>query len=157
MALEILTWIRNSSLAEWINSYAVVWPTLETIHFVSLCVLFGAVLLIDLRLIGFYKERCAPMVQFLIRVALAAFATNFATGVLFIFGNTFKYVGNAAFNLKMFLILVAGINALYYKLRLSQLVETNEVTAASIAVGYLSLLLWSAVIVCGRMITFFAF
>jgi len=148
--------ISDSSLAAWVNSSAVIWPTLETIHFVSLCVLMGSILVIDLRLVGVYRERCASTCALLTRVALLAFAVNLATGVLFIFGNTFKYVGNPAFEIKLVLIAAAGLNAGVYRWRLAELVETEDVTWGSMAVGGLSMVLWAGVIVCGRMITFYA-
>ncbi len=156
MNLTIFAWIADTPLAAWVVSSVYIWPTLECIHFVSLCVLIGSVLIIDLRLIGFYRERCASMVQFLIRLSLMAFTVNLATGVLFFAGNTFKYTNNLAFELKLILIMVAGLNALFYKVRLSHLVDTEEVSRSSISVGYLSLLLWTGVITCGRMITFYA-
>lgn len=156
MGALLFEWIADSPLAAWVNSSALIWPTLETIHFVSLCVLIGSVLIVDLRLIGFYRERCAPTVASLVRLALIAFAANLVTGVLFFFGNTFKYVGNPAFALKLTLIALLGINALFFRWRLRRLVETDEVSLTSVAVGYASLLLWSGVIVCGRMITFYA-
>jgi len=156
MNRELFRWIHDTALADWVISSPYIWPTLESMHFVSLCVLFGSLMIIDLRLIGFYRTPCASTIAFLVRLAVAAFAINLATGVLFFFGNTFKYVNNSAFELKMFLILAAGINALYYKLRLSDVVDSEAVSASSMTVGYLSLLLWSGVIICGRMITFYA-
>jgi hypothetical protein len=152
----VFVWVSNSALADWVVASAWTWPTLESIHFVSLCVLFGSILLIDLRLIGFFRAPCAAMVNLLTWLALAAFAVNLATGVLFFFGNTFKYVGNAAFELKLILILIAGFNALFYKVKLSGLVDGDGVSRYSIGVGCLSLLAWSGVIICGRMITFYA-
>lgn len=156
MNLTVFDWLVDTPLAEWVNSSAFIWPTLESIHFVSLCVLMGSILVIDLRLIGFYRQPCASIVRFMIRLSLMAFAVNLVTGLLFFTGNTFKYTDNPAFELKLFLIMAAGLNALFYRVRLSHLVETAEVSRSSIAVGYLSLLLWSGVIVCGRMITFYA-
>jgi len=156
MGLGIFAWIGNTSVAAWVNSSGLIWPTLECIHFASLCVFIGSLLIIDLRLIGFYRQRCASMVQFLIRLSLMAFAVNLATGLLFFAGNTPKYINNSAFDLKLILIVVAGMNAAFYKVRLSGLVDTEEVSRSSISVGYLSLLLWSGVIICGRMITFYA-
>ncbi|NNC65287.1 MAG: hypothetical protein HKN84_10925 [Gammaproteobacteria bacterium] len=149
-------WISRSPIAAWVNSSGLIWPTLESIHFVSLCVLVGSLLIIDLRLIGFYRERCAPTVEALVRLSLLAFGVNFLTGALFFAGNTPKYLNNSAFTLKLILIALAGLNAIYYRVRLSSLVDTNEVTRASIGVGYLSLFLWTGVIICGRMITFYA-
>ena len=156
MSTDVFVWISNSPLADWVVGSPFIWPTLESIHFVSLCVLMGSLLIIDLRLIGFFREPCATMVNSLIRLSLLAFAVNLATGVLFFFGYTAKYVGNPAFEIKLLLILAAGLNALFFKWRLGHLVATEAVSRSSIVVGSLSLLLWSGVIVCGRMITFYA-
>lgn len=156
MNLSVFAWVADTPVAAWVRYSAYLWPILESIHFASLCVLAGSILVIDLRLIGFYRERCASMMRFLIGLSLAAFAVNLVTGVLFFAGNTFKYIDNPAFELKLLLIMIAGANALFYKLRLSHIVETNEVSWGSIGVGYLSLVLWTGVIICGRMITFYA-
>jgi hypothetical protein len=149
-------WVTETPLGEWVNSSAFIWPTLETIHFMSLCVLVGSLLIIDLRLIGLYRERCAQMIRFLIRLSLLAFAANLGSGLLFIFGNAPKYVDNSAFELKLLLIFAAGINALFYRFRLAHIVESDAVSRSSVIVGSLSLALWAGVIVCGRMITFYA-
>jgi hypothetical protein len=156
MGTSIFFWISETRIASWVSSSPYIWPTLESIHFVSLCVFMGALLIIDLRLIGFYRERCASMVETLTRISFVAFTVNFITGLLFFFGNTFKYVDNSAFELKLLLIIVAGANVVFYKFRLSYIVDTEEVTRSSICVGILSLVLWSGVIICGRMITFYA-
>ncbi len=156
MTRFLLAWMADSPVGDWVNSSAYIWPTLECIHFASLCVLMGSLLVVDLRLVGFYRERCTPMVPLMIRLALGAFVTNFLTGLLFIAGNTFKYVDNPAFEIKLLLIMAAGINALVYRVYLHRLMDTETVTPLSVAVGYLSLLLWAGVIACGRMITFFA-
>jgi hypothetical protein len=156
MLSDLFAWISNSALGAWVVSSGYIWPTLESIHFVSLCVLFGSILVVDLRLIGFYRNACAPMVDVLIRLSMAAFAVNLATGILFFAGNTYKYVDNAAFELKLLLILAAGINAWLYRSRLSGIVRTEAVSLGTIAVGSLSILFWTGVIICGRMITFYA-
>ncbi len=156
MDLSIFAWIGDTPVAAWVISSRWIWPTLESIHFASLCVFIGSLLIIDLRLIGFYRDRCAAKLEGLIRLSLGAFAVNFATGILFFAGNTPKYIDNPAFELKLILIAVAGLNAIFYKVRLSHLVDTEGVTWSSIGVGYLSLLLWAGVIICGRMITFYA-
>jgi hypothetical protein len=156
MSLSAFAWIGDTQLGAWVASSSFIWPALECIHFASLCVLVGSVVTIDLRLIGFFRDRCASLVQSLIRVSLVAFGVNFLTGILFFAGNTPKFVNNSALELKLVLIALAGLNALYFKLRLSHLVDSEEVTWSSIGVGYASLFLWAGVIVCGRMITFYA-
>lgn len=156
MKLEIFAWLGQTPIRDWVISSPYVWPTLECIHFVSLCVLMGGLLVIDLRLIGMFRMPCRSMASLMTRLALAAFAVNFATGFLFFAGNAGKYIDNPAFELKLVLIAAAGLNALYYRFRLTTLVASDRVTAGSIVVGSLSLALWAGVIVCGRMITFYA-
>jgi hypothetical protein len=156
MGLERFAWLADTSLGAWVISSASIWPTLECIHFVSLCFLMGGMLVIDLRLTGFYRDRCTDMIHRLLRMVLLAFIVNFTTGVLFFAGNAPKYIDNPAFEIKLTLIILAGLNALYFKFRLSHLLATGEVTTASKIVGYFSLVLWAGVIVCGRMITFYA-
>ncbi len=156
MGLEKLGWLADTFLGAWVVSSAVIWPTLECIHFVSLCFFMGGMLMIDLRLTGFYLDAGAGLIGRLLRLVLGAFLVNFATGALFFAGNAPKYIDNPAFELKLALIFLAGLNALYFKFRLSHLLATGEVTGVSKFVGYLSLLLWAGVIVCGRMITFYA-
>lgn len=153
---EYFSWIPGTALADWVVSSPWIWPTLESIHFVALCVLFGSILTIDLRLIGVFRTPCAGVVATLVRIALLAFAVNMATGLLFFAGNTFKYVGNAAFEIKLALIAAAGINVIYYKLRLAHVAGSAATTPQAIAVGTLSLAFWVGVIICGRMITFYA-
>jgi hypothetical protein len=46
--LERLT----ASLASFVNGTQGVWVTSETLHFMGLCLLFGAVLVINLRMLG---------------------------------------------------------------------------------------------------------
>ena len=156
MGLEKLGWLADTVLGEWVISSAAIWPTLECIHFVSLCFFMGGMLMIDLRLTGFYLDPCADLINRLLRLVLVAFFVNFSTGLLFFAGNAPKYIDNSAFELKLSLIILAGLNALYFKFRLSHLLATEQVTVASKFVGYFSLLLWAGVIVCGRMITFYA-
>ncbi|HMB72877.1 MAG TPA: hypothetical protein VKQ06_04850 [Gammaproteobacteria bacterium] len=156
MSSELYAWIADSRLSDWVNSAAYIWPTLESIHFVSLCVLFGSLLIIDLRLIGFFRDACAATVGHLSGLAIAAFSVNLVTGLLFFAGNTSKYVGNPAFEIKLILITAAGVNALFYRLFLRRLAATQDVSTSSVCVGAVSLGLWAGVIVCGRMITFYA-
>jgi len=156
MSHDAFVYISETGLAAWIFNSAYVWPVLECLHFVSLCVLFGSVLTMDLRLIGVIRGRFAAAAPFLVRMSLIAFAVNLVTGLLFFTGNTFKYVGNPAFELKLVLIFAAGVNALVYRVGFAEIAESDRVTAGSAIVGAISLALWSGVIVCGRMITFYA-
>ena len=156
MGLKKLGWLADTALGHWVVSSAAIWPTLECIHFISLCFFMGGMLVIDLRLTGFFRDPCTKLINRLLHLVLGAFLVNFTTGALFFAGNAPKYIDNPAFELKLSLIILAGFNALYFKFRLSHLLDTEEATVDSKIVGYFSLLLWAGVIICGRMITFYA-
>ncbi len=148
--------LSESSLADLVVTYYWSWPVLETLHFIGLCVLLGSLLVIDLRLLGLYRQLGAKTAERLAQVAILGFALNLITGIGFLAGNTWKYFNNSAFELKMLLILLAGINALIYQWKLEPLLAGDRITWLSRTVGLVSILLWCLVIICGRMITFFA-
>ena len=157
MKLALAEWLNSTALSTWVVETWYIWPVLETLHFVGLCVFMSGLLFVDFRLLGVYKSLSVTSAQTCIRICLVGFVINLITGICFLAGNTWKYAeGNLAFDIKLILIVILGINALVFKLKLEHLMKTSEVTLLSQLVGGISLLLWCLVIVCGRMITFFA-
>lgn len=157
MKAEIAQWLNDTSLSSWVVDTWFIWPTLETLHFIGLCVFMGGLLIVDFRLVGVYKDLSLKTALNCIRICLFGFVINLLTGICFLAGNTWKYAeGNLAFDIKLSLMVVLGINALIFKFKLEYLLDTKEVTLTSQVVGAVSILLWCLVIVCGRMITFFA-
>ena len=78
------------------------WPASETIHFVGLCLLFGVVLLVDLRMLGFLKGIPYSTLHRLLPWGVLGFGVNVVTGILFFIGAppTF-YVTNGIFFWKL--------------------------------------------------------
>ena len=70
-----------------------------------------------------------------------------------------QYVFNPAFQLKLLFMLIAGINVIwFYKATLVEVRATPADIAVSQrakAIGIISLLCWTLIIVCGRLITYF--
>ena len=63
---NILTWLQNSAYGEAARNYAWLFPSLETIHFLGLCILLGALLMLELRLVGIApKIPAAPSLKFI--------------------------------------------------------------------------------------------
>ncbi len=146
----------------WINSlvlgYAWSWPTLETLHFLALCTLMGSLLIMDLRLIGF--ERLVPLkaVHSLMPVALVSFVINLLTGLGFLFGEPYLYFANWAFWAKMILILLAGLNFLFYFAKvepaLLRLGPSDPTPGMAQVAGILSLFFWFGVLLFGRLLPY---
>lgn len=155
---DILAWMENSGLGTTVNDVAWLFPTLETLHFMGLCVLFGSLMVVDLRLLGVAKFiPMRPALSF-VPIAIGGFCVNLASGIGFFFSNPFRYYPNVAFRLKMLLILIAGLNALWFQFvelpRVRNLPPGAQTSLTVKFVAALSLLLWIAVIVAGRFMPF---
>src|SRR5579863_1916548 len=133
------------------------WPACETIHFVGLSLLFGVVMLVDLRMLGFMKGIPFSTLHRLLPWGILGFALNVATGFLFFVGAppTF-YVTNATFYWKLALIFVAGANALYFTVfDQAWALEAGDTPPMAARVAAASgLALWTGVIYCGQMLPF---
>lgn len=151
-------WLKGTSVSELIRFYPWLWPTCETIHFVGLALVIGIAGLFDLRLMGFMRKISVSALKGLMPWAIAGFAMNFATGVVFFVGAPDQYVNNPAWWAKLFCLVVAGLNAMVFETTLGARVLTmgpGESTPMSFKiVGGVSILAWFGVLVWGRMLPF---
>jgi uncharacterized membrane protein len=106
-------WLSSEFITKYQYSHPWAWKTLETIHFIGLCLLFGVVLVANLRLLGWMRN--APLEGFhrMLPWGVWGFVANSVTGMLFFIGQAFQYIENPAFHLKMLCILLAGADVLY--------------------------------------------
>jgi len=133
-----------------------VWPIAEVFHFVGLCLLFGVVLLVNLRLLGFVKGVALSDVNRLLPWAMVGLGINIVTGMLFFLASPEQYTQNAAFVWKIGLILIAGATLLYPTM-CDQAGESTPdapppLTGKIIAAG--SICLWIGVIYLGRFLPY---
>jgi uncharacterized membrane protein len=133
------------------------WAASETVHFVGLSLLFGVVLLVDLRMLGFMKGIPYSVLHRLLPWGIMGFGLNVVTGILFFIGGppTF-YVTNPTFYWKMVLILVGGVNALYFTVfdQPWSLGAGDAPPLAAKVAAASGIVLWTAVIFCGQMLPF---
>jgi hypothetical protein len=131
------------------------WPILEDLHFMGLILLIGTILVVNLRVMGFYKRLpLAPLHRF-IPWGIAGFVTNIITGLLFYLGMPDFYNLNFIFQLKMFTVMIAGgilllffCTSAFRKLENLGAGEDAPVVAKILAVS--SIVLWLAIVVMGR-------
>ena len=131
----------------------------ETLHFVGLCLLLGALLLVDLRLIGLWRGmRPANTFPFM-RWAVVGFGINAITGFVMFCADPYNYWTNSAFHIKLILIALAGFNLAWFVvverrrvLAVPDGAETGIPTKISAA---LSLILWFAIMSAGRLLPSF--
>ena len=157
--MESLTnWMENSPINQWITSVGLVWPMAEIFHFIGLSLLLGSMLIIDLRLFGFFRSIAMETTHKLLKWAGIGFALNLVTGTLFLFGDPYRYAANIGFRIKAVLILVAGLNALWFYIKIKPIMgswgsqDDPPLVAKTIAV--VSLGAWICILLLGRMIPY---
>jgi hypothetical protein len=133
-----------------------VWPICEVFHFVGLCLLFGTVLLVNLRILGFVRGVAFADVNRLLPWAMAGLGINIVTGMLFFLAAPAQYTQNPAFVWKMGLMLIAGVTLLYPTMsdEAGGLTPADRapLTGKLIAAG--SIGLWIGVIFLGRFLPY---
>jgi hypothetical protein len=151
-------WLRATPASEWINSSRWIWPLCESLHFMGLSLLIGITGFFDLRLMGFFKRVSIAAARDLMPYALAGFAINVVTGLVFLTGLPEQYANNPVWWYKVGFLMLAGANALFYETRLSAKVLALEASGdtprAAKVIGLVSLVSWFAVLYCGRMLAF---
>jgi len=155
---SILSWMESSALAQFILGTSWVFPTLETLHFIGLILLIGSLYVVDLRFVGLAARVPLQAVLRFVPVAVLGFSINLITGIMFCFADPFRYYPNLAFRLKMLAVLLAGLNLLLFKLSVDEAELARNPNAEPKfswrLIAGLSMLLWTAVIIFGRLIPY---
>ena len=150
-------WVQNWSLSQGIASTN--WfPTIETVHVIAASLMVGAILWVALRLVGIGATMypISTLNRELIPWAWGAFAIAVITGVGMFIPRASGHVLNPAFQSKMVLLVLAGINMAYFHFKLfrniDQFDNSNSPPTSVKVAGALSLFLWSGVMLAGRWV-----
>jgi hypothetical protein len=152
--------IEQSSLGTAIAESRYLWPALEGLHLLSLALSFGLILLTDLRLAGLVLREVPfkEVVQQLRPWVLTGFALTFVSGALIFCSEATTVMASPLWTIKCILIVVGGINALYFERVTSQHhtshVDTRTPPPSVRYAGLASIVIWTATIVCGRLLAY---
>lgn len=137
-----------------VQDHSWVWPACETLHFVGLCLLFGVVLILNLRMLGVGKHLVSfAALRQLLPLGMLGFSMNLVTGMMFFVATPEQYTGFLFF-LKMALVAAGAVNLLYFMLSKGPAsvgygddagIWTKVIAASAIVI-------WMAVIFCGHML-----
>jgi hypothetical protein len=159
--ISVLQWISDLPLSQSIHGdSAWMFPAVETIHVLAIVFVFGSITRLDMRLMGLiWRNRAVTEVaQEMLPWTWTSFVIAAIFGILLWASKPIEYFGIAFFDVKMILILLAGINMLYFQLVTFKNVaiwdnDPIPPTAARVQ-GALSMAFWVMVVVCGRFIGF---
>jgi uncharacterized membrane protein len=133
-----------------------VWPICEVFHFVGLCLLFGVVLLVNLRLLGFVRGVAFADVNRFLPWAMVGLGINIVTGMLFFLASPEQYTQNAAFAWKIGLMLIACVTLLYPTMsdQAGEWTPDDRAPLIGKIIAAGSICLWIGVIFLGRFLPY---
>ena len=152
--------LEASGLATRIRDALWLFPLIESTHVICLSLVFGTILIIDLRLLGIASTHRSfkQMASDILKWTWAAFALTALTGTLMFTTNATVYYHNFFFRTKMLLLALSGINMLIFELTAGRTIHSWDkapsAPSAGKAVAAASLVMWISIIIMGRLIGF---
>jgi len=153
-------WLQDGSVATAIREGETLFPWIESAHVLAITFVVGSIAAVDLRLLGL-ASRGRPFSQVngeIVPLTWIAFVIAAVTGGLLFSSKAVQYAANLSFQLKIALLLLAGINMAVFQLVTFRQIDSWDAALpppvrARLAGGF-SLLLWIAIVACGRVIGF---
>lgn len=160
--MDISAWLKSledTGLASGIRNSLYIFPFLESVHVMALSLVFGTIVVVDLRALGIASAHrsFSRMSSELLRITWGAFVVAALTGALMFTTNARVYFHNTSFRVKMLLLALAGLNMAIFHLTAGKSVARWDHARAPRAgriTGALSIALWVAIILAGRVIGF---
>jgi hypothetical protein len=157
---NVIAFFEDSALADNIRENDNLFPLIESIHVVALCLVVGSIFMLDLRLLGFASTNrpVGRIANAILPVTWGAFTVAFITGFLMFMSNATKYLANGFFVAKMCLLGVAGLNMIIFHVISARDLPQWEKQASpplrARLAGAFSILFWISIVACGRWIGF---
>ncbi len=153
-------WLEGTQASSALRESIWVYPIVESIHVLTLCVFLGLTVMLDLRLLGAIMP-ATPVSHLIKRLTpwvIAGFFVMAASGALLFYAVPVRTYLNIFFRLKMAFLFTAGLNAAVFQVMASRTMpqwdlDPRPPVRARLA-GGVSLALWVAIVVCGRMIAY---
>ena len=157
---QLSSWLETTQASATIQTVEWIIPTVQTIHILAISVVMGAMVLVDLRLLGVamrsqaandVAKRLLPNVWYALGVLLVS-------GAILITGEPGRSLTNPAFSLKMILLAITIVMTFLLQRSASngtsfwQLAPSKRM--APTVVALVSLALWIGIIFSGRWIAY---
>ena len=154
--LEFCRWLQYSAPLHAMRQSPIFFPVVATIHLMGLALIGGAVLVVDLRLLGFglLSQPVAGLARDAERWLLRGLAVMVSTGILLFMCFATKYYYLTFFWVKMAALFLVIIFTRSVHRRVAMADDADARPVRSKLVALVSLLLWTTVAVGGRYIGF---
>lgn len=154
---DLLAAIATSPVADALKTSRIAYPLVNAAHILALGTVFGAILALDLRLLGLFRSVPATVLAGILpRVAGTGLCFAMATGAALFTVEPADYAANPAFLLKIGLVAIGTLHAIgvHASSGWRELCRTGAISASLRASAALSIAIWAGAIIAGRFIGF---
>jgi len=132
-------------------------PLLESIHVVAIALVIGSILMVDLRVVGIAARgyTVSRLSKELVPWTWVAFGLSVITGMGLFITRADHYIANPAFQIKLLLLALAGMNMALFHFSVFRSVanwDASTTPSSAKASAALSLFLWAGVVLAGRWV-----
>ena len=156
---EWLRWIEAGSWATIIKQSLWIYPFIEIVHITGITMVAGAAILFDLRLLNIaFRLPVADIARYLLPWSRRGLWLVIPSGFLLFITNAEALGFQTVFQLKLSLLLLAGVNAVLFHVFVfrPQLRDKKDAAVPAVAKvnAVVSIVLWISIISCGRLLAY---
>ncbi|GHG68688.1 hypothetical protein GCM10010919_17880 [Alishewanella longhuensis] len=154
---NVLLDLGDTALATLLRQSDFAYPLVSAFHICGISLLFGNILLLDLKLFGILRQQAlTELLPLLQRMAALGLLIALLSGTLLFSVQPAHYLSNNAFLIKMLFLLLALLNILLvHRLPAWQAALISQPFGITLKIcALISILLWLAVLLAGRWIAF---
>ncbi len=158
--LSFCQWLEKTPGSIALHESLWMYPIVESVHVLTLCLFLGTVVMLDLRLIG-VTMRGVPVSEMIAQLSpwtVAGFFVMVVSGALLFYAIPVRTYQNVFFRVKVLMLILAGLNAWFFHSTTYRTMaewDLNPVPPKRARLsGFLSLILWAGIVAAGRMIAY---
>ena len=157
---EFANWMASTNWSVGLHESLYMWGWFESVHVLFLMISLGMLIVIDLRMLGWWMGdvSASKIASRLEWPMLIGFSVMVISGLVLFTSVPVRYSHSVWFRFKLILLFAAAINAFLFRRYMQNSVgtwDTDKIppSRARFAAA-LSLCLWFAIVVCGRLIAY---
>src|SRR5262245_1985152 len=127
--LPFAQWLADTRGSIALHESLFMYPLVESVHVLTLCIFVGMSVLLDLRLLGVVLKRVpvTDITRRLMPLMVGGFIIMFITGVLLFYAIPIRSYQSIWFRMKLVLLVLAGLNAWSFHVGIYQKVRDWDV------------------------------
>ncbi|MBT7951522.1 MAG: hypothetical protein HN764_07850 [Gammaproteobacteria bacterium] len=154
--MNIFESLETTFIANWLIDSLYGYPVMLVLHGIGMSIVIGILFMFNLRLMGLFNNIELGAFKSLLKLAWAGFLINFISGCILFVQKATSFVQNWAFLVKIAGVVIATVMAIIAHKTLYQQADKwnseNAIALSAKILAFVSIGLWSVVIITGRLV-----